>query len=65
MPKEQEVLLLPGLPLTSRTGEHVKDDLWAFDVETPDVSNADANADAEVKIDFVHPGLRTSITSDV
>ena len=49
MPSEQEVLLLPGLPLVNRPGENPETDLWAFEVETPVDSPS-------VMIDYVHPG---------
>ena len=56
MPKEQEVLLLPGLPLVNRPGVNPEPDLWAFEIETPDAS-ADAGESPSVMIDYVHPGI--------
>merc|ERR1719201_1420011 len=38
MKHEEEVLLLPGLPLTNRYGENADTDLWTFDIDTPGVS---------------------------
>ena len=55
MSNEEEVLLLPGLPLTNRPGENPEPDLWTFEVETPDAS-VDAGDSPSVKIDYVHPG---------
>ena len=57
MPGEEEVLLLPGLPLVNRAGENPEPDLWSFEIET-----APAPVDPLHKylptamIDFVHPG---------
>ena len=34
MKNEEEVLLLPGLPLTNRPGENPEPGLWTFEVET-------------------------------
>ena len=39
MANEEEVLLLPGLPLVNRPGENPERDLWTFEVETPDASS--------------------------
>ena len=55
MPKEQEVLLLPGLPLVNRPGENPEPDLWTFEVETPG-SSVDTVDSPSVMIDYVHPG---------
>ena len=58
MPDEEEVLLLPGLPLVNRPGENPEPDLWTFEVETPAVS-VDATMEdklSSVMIDYVHPG---------
>ena len=56
--KEEEVLLLPGLPLANRPGENPEPDLWTFDVETPNTfSSATAeNTPTPAMIDYVHPG---------
>merc|ERR1719327_1069403 len=40
MTGEEEVLLLPGLPLVNRPGENPEPDLWTFEVETPRPSAA-------------------------
>ena len=59
MSDEEEVLLLPGLPLTSRLGENSESesDLWTFDVETPVGSaNDDSQHFPQPLIDYVHPG---------
>ena len=55
MPGEEEVLLLPGLPLVNRPGENPEPDLWTFEVETPDASAATVDSPS-VMIDYVHPG---------
>ena len=52
MSDEEEVLLLPGLPLVNRPGENPEPDLWTFEVETP-VGGGDS---PPVMIDYVHPG---------
>merc|ERR1719247_3515648 len=54
MAHEEEVLLLPGLPLTNRLGENPERGLWTFDVETPDASLATLESPS-VMIDYVHP----------
>ena len=51
---EEEVLLLPGLPLVNRSGENPEPDLWTFEVETP-FAVVNQNAPT-VMIDYVHPG---------
>ena len=57
IPGEEEVLLLPGLPLINRPGENPEPDLWTFEVETPRASVALTEADSpDVMIDYVHPG---------
>ena len=56
MKNEEEVLLLPGLPLVNRPGENPERDLWTFDVETPDASVATVDSPS-VMIDYVHPGM--------
>ena len=57
MPKEEEVLLLPGLPLVNRAGENPEPDLWTFEIETPDASSAAmTTVSPSVMIDYVHPG---------
>ena len=55
IPKEEEVLLLPGLPLANRTGENPEPGLWTFEVETPDASVSTGDSPC-VMIDYVHPG---------
>merc|ERR1719174_3222991 len=55
MAHEQEVLLLPGLPLVNRPGENPEPDLWTFEVETPAASVITAGSPS-VMIDYVHPG---------
>ena len=54
MPDEEEVMLLPGLPLTCGPGDNTETDLWTFNVKTPDVS--DTSDPPPVRIDYVHPG---------
>ena len=57
MSDEEEVLLLPGLPLVNRTGENKGKGLWTFDVETPVASANGASSDIpRPLIDYVHPG---------
>ena len=57
MKGEEEVLLLPGLPLVNLPGENPEEDLWTFDVETPVPSVFAAHDDsATAMIDYVHPG---------
>ena len=58
MAHEEEILLLPGLPLVNRAGENPEEDLWTFEVETPDAS---VSGDSPtVMIDYVHPGAYIS-----
>ena len=40
MKGEEEVLLLPGLPLVNRAGENLEPGLWNFKVESPRASSA-------------------------
>ena len=57
MSHEEEVLLLPGLPMVNRVGENPERNLWSFDVETPVASVNDASSnDSRPLIDYVHPG---------
>ena len=57
MSDEEEVLLLPGLPLVSRLGENTESDLWTFDVETPVALADDGTGNfPRPLIDYVHPG---------
>merc|ERR1712032_1411947 len=57
MPGEEEVLLLPGLPLISRKGKNPEKDLWTFEIETPGASVAGIEGDEPpAMIDYVHPG---------
>lgn len=46
MPEEQEVLLLPGLPLVNRSGESPEPGLWTFEVETARAPVANTEGDA-------------------
>jgi len=56
---EQEVVLLPGLPLVNRVGKNPAEDLWIFEIETPRVDVArDAAGATVVMIDYVHPGWK-------
>ena len=48
IPGEEEVLLLPGIPLVNLTGENPEEDLWTFELEIP--------RRAAMVIDYVHPG---------
>ena len=54
MPDEEEVMLLPCMPLTNGPGDNPESDLWTFNVKTPDVS--DSSDPPPVMIDYVHPG---------
>ena len=66
MPDEAEVLLLTGLPLISLPGENPEPDLWTFEVETPGASVATMEGDSPpVMIDYVHPGVWYSVSSQV
>merc|ERR1719174_1325843 len=61
MPGEEEVLLLPGLPLVNFPGENPEPDLWTFEVETPGESVATGEDGAPpVMIDYVHPGWNSA-----
>ena len=55
MPDEEEVLLLPGLPLVNRPGENEETDFWSFEIETPSASTMKEDS-PDAMIDFVHPG---------
>merc|ERR1711934_1234075 len=57
MSDEEEVLLLPGLPLVNRAGENPEPDFWTFEVETPSASSCSAlrNDSPATTIDYVHP----------
>ena len=56
-PSEEEVLLLPGLPLVNRAGENPAPGLWTFEVETPRAfSSVLKNDSPSATIDYVHPG---------
>lgn len=58
---EEEVVLLPGLPLINRAGENPDPDLWTFEVETPFASCATTTEDSvSATIDYVHPGVYLS-----
>ena len=60
MPDEEEILLLPGLPLVNRPGENPEPGLWTFDIETPIASNLSINGDLPTAtIDYVHPAWDT------
>ena len=54
MPDEEEVLLMPCLPLTNGPGDNPESDLWIFNVKSPGVS--DESDPPPVMIDYVHPG---------
>lgn len=55
-PSEEEVLLLPGLPLVNRAGENPAPGLWTFEVETPSASSSALRNDSPpATIDYVHP----------
>ncbi len=56
MPGEEEVLLLPGLPLVNRPGENPESGLWTFEIETPGASASSSGELPTVMIDYVHPG---------
>ena len=43
MANEEEVLLLPCLPLVNRAGENLEPGLWNFKVESPRASSAVMN----------------------
>merc|ERR1712037_275081 len=57
MSNEQEVLLLPGLPLINRLGENPERDLWTFEVDTPVAGSGGYSF--PVMIDYVHPDWNT------
>merc|ERR1719362_337887 len=42
MAHEEEILLLPGLPLVNQSGINPEPDMWAFQIETPHASAATA-----------------------
>ena len=54
IPSEEEILLLPGLPLVNRPGENPEPGLWTFEIETPGA--AVEHELPPVMIDYVHPG---------
>ena len=56
MSGEEEVLLLPGLPLVNLPGENPETDLWTFEVKTPAHSSVATEDSPSVMIDYVHPG---------
>ena len=57
MSDEEEVLLLPGLPMVNRVGGNPEPDLWTFDVETPGSTVSDGSGQLpRPLIDYVHPG---------
>ena len=56
MPREAEVLLLPGLPLMNFAGENPEPDLWTFEIQTPGASASSEGDSTPVMIDYVHPG---------
>merc|ERR1712100_656450 len=58
MPGEEEVLLLPGLPLVNFPGKNPEPDLWTFEVETP------VDDSPSVMIDYVHPEWNTVLHDD-
>jgi len=55
MPHEEEVLLLPGLPLVNRPGKHPEPDLWTFEIETAGAFVSGEGESPPVMIDYVHP----------
>ena len=57
MPDEEEVLLLPGLPLSNAAGDNPEPEFWTFEVETPRASIFGDGSTPPVMIDYVHPGL--------
>ena len=54
---EEEVVLLPGLPLVNRVGKNPAEDLLIFEIENPRVDVARAAGATTVMIDYVHPGM--------
>ena len=56
MPGEEEVLLLPGVPLVNRPGENPEPGLWTFEIETPGAPVSGEGDPPPVMIDYVHPG---------
>jgi len=63
MPDEEEVLLLPCMPLTNGPGDNPESDLWTFNVESPAVS--DSSELPPVMIDYVHPDWNAAVNEDV
>ena len=58
MSGEEEVLILPGLPLVNLAGENPEPDLWSFEIETPAASVVSLGEDSPTAmIDYVHPGI--------
>ena len=64
MAHEEEVLLLPGLPLVNYPGENPEPDLWTFEVETPGVSASTVDSPS-VMIDYVHPGTTAYVDMSI
>merc|ERR1719247_3367420 len=58
MAQEEEILLLPGLPLVNQRGVNPEPDLWVFQIETPRASVATVDAPS-IMIDYIHPGWDT------
>merc|ERR1719247_3811515 len=58
MAQEEEILLLPGLPLVNQRGINPEPDMWAFQIETPDASTATGDSPSTM-IDYVHPDWDT------
>lgn len=57
IPIEEEVLLLPGLPLINELGENLESDLWSFEVGTPAPPKVFTEGHStSPRIDYVHPG---------
>merc|ERR1712019_61686 len=59
MAQEEEILLLPGLPLMNQRGINPEPDMWAFQIETPHASAATADSPS-IMIDYVHPDWETA-----
>ena len=55
MAQEEEILLLPGLPLVNQRGINPEPDLGAFQIETPYAAISTGKSPSTM-IDYVHPG---------
>merc|ERR1719247_302624 len=58
MAAEEEILLLPGLPLVNERGINPEPDMWAFQIETPHASAATGDSPS-IMIDYIHPDWDT------